>query len=349
MSVPCVRPTTSAPPGGHTEDPNGDAFDRLAATSPGLRAAAQRARIVAQVDTPVLLEGETGVGKDAFARAIHESSRHRDGPFVALNCGGLPRDLLASELFGYVDGAFTGARRTGQIGKIEAAHGGTLLLDEIADMPLDLQPYFLRVLEDGEIYPLGCATPRRIRLRLVAACNTDLRIDMDRGRFRRDLFYRVSVTTLHIPPLRERAADIPSLVEHFADDLVRRDGLPRKRFAPSVLIALASHPWPGNLRELRNVVESMMLFAEDDVIGLDSLPIDLSVSATTQLEPAVDSTLSAGLDGVERDAIRGAIRSHGGNLSRTAHDLHISKSTLYLKMKKYALEPVLREVRRTRH
>jgi transcriptional regulator with PAS, ATPase and Fis domain len=323
-----------------------DLFGRLVGTSESLRRAARKARLISQVDAPVLLQGETGVGKDVFARGIHNASSNRRGRFVALNCGGLSRDLLASELFGYVDGAFTGARRAGQVGKIEAANGGTLFLDEIAELPLDLQPFLLRVLEGGEVYRLGSAKPSTVRFRLVAACNRDLRNEVRDGRFRMDLFYRISVTSVQIPPLRERRADVPGLVEHFARDAAERNGLAVKRFAPEVLSAFAHYSWPGNVRELRNVVQAMMLLAEDDVVGLSSLPDD--IIGIEELQPATYSgEAHTGLERVERDAIGAAIWTHCGNLSRVARDLCISRSTLYLKMKKYALEPILQEVRRS--
>src|SRR6267142_5116739 len=184
--------------------------------SAALRQALEKAKHLADLDVPVLLQGETGVGKEMFARAIHEGRPRTTGPFVALNCGGLPRDTLASELFGYVDGAFTGAKRSGMIGKIEAARGGTLFLDEIGEMPLELQPYLLRVLEGGELYPLGASQPRNVQFKLIAATNRDLRAEVAAGRFRQDLFYRVSVTTLRIPALRERTEDIAELVEYFS-------------------------------------------------------------------------------------------------------------------------------------
>src|SRR6266849_2696843 len=197
--------------------------------STALRQALERAKHLADLDVPVLLQGETGVGKEIFARAIHENRQGTKGPFVAVNCGGLPRDILASELFGYVDGAFTGAKRSGMIGKIESARGGTLFLDEIGEMPLELQPYLLRVLEGGELYPLGASQPRHVEFKLIAASNRDLRAEVAAGRFRQDLFYRVSVTTLRIPALRERKEDIAELVEHFNREVSHRHGVSVKR------------------------------------------------------------------------------------------------------------------------
>ena len=198
--------------------------------STALRQTLERAKHLADLDVAVLLQGETGVGKEIFARAIHETRQRTKGPYVAVNCGGLPRDLLASELFGYVDGAFTGAKRSGMIGKIEAARGGTLFLDEIGEMPLELQPYLLRVLEGGELYPVGASQPRHVQFRLIAATNRDLRAEVAAGRFRQDLFYRVSVTTLRIPALRERKEDIAELVEHFNREVSHRHGVSVKRF-----------------------------------------------------------------------------------------------------------------------
>jgi transcriptional regulator with PAS, ATPase and Fis domain len=249
---------------------------------------------------------------------------------------------VASELFGYVEGAFTGARRTGMVGKIEAANAGTLFLDEIGEMPLDVQPYFLRVLEGGEVYPLGSNRPRQVQFRLVAASNRDLLAEVGAGRFRSDLFYRISVTSVRIPSLRERTEDISVLVEHFNRDVAERHGVPVKRFDSDVLRAFDGYAWPGNIRELRNVVEGLALLTEGDVVGAADLPASIASAFERQVESVASE---AGLQGVERDAIANAIRKHGGNLTRVASELGISKSTLYLKVKKYTLEPVLREVR----
>jgi transcriptional regulator with PAS, ATPase and Fis domain len=311
-----------------------------------LTQAVERARLLANVPTPVLLQGETGVGKDVFARAIHDNGPHSQGPFVALNCGGLPREILASELFGYSDGAFTGARRTGMIGKIEAAHGGTLFLDEIAEMPLDLQPYLLRVLEGGELYPLGSNKPRTVKFRLIAACNRDLRSEVSAERFRMDLFYRVSVTSLHIPPLRDRTADLPALVAHFAREAAMRHGVPSKAFSSEVMMVFARYDWPGNLRELRNVVEAMSLLAQGEIVDLEAIPADFGAGMEQRPNnEAIAEVLSGGLEQVECHAIVAAIRKEQGNLTRAARQLHIARSTLYLKMKKYALSSVLDDLR----
>jgi transcriptional regulator with PAS, ATPase and Fis domain len=296
------------------------------------------------VDAALLLNGETGVGKELFARAIHEASPQAHGPFVALNCGGLPRELLASELFGYVDGAFTGARRSGMVGKIEAAHEGTLFLDEIAEMPLDLQPYLLRVLEGGEVYPVGSNKPRSVRFRLIAACNRDLQTEIGAGRFRMDLFYRISVTSLKIPPLRERHEDLQVLVDHFARLVAERHQLPIKRFTPEVIAAFARYSWPGNLRELRNAVESMALFCESEEVDISAMPPELLAGRAPRSD-APPKPATCQLEEVEREAISGALRLAQGNLTGAARELQIARSTLYVKVKKYALAALLSSVR----
>jgi transcriptional regulator with PAS, ATPase and Fis domain len=324
---------------GRTSD---DGFERVVGHCARFDEVMARARRLSQVDAPVLLQGETGVGKEVFARAIHEGGPRRAATLVALNCGGLSRELLASELFGYVDGAFTGARRSGMVGKIEAASGGTLFLDEIAEMPLDLQPYLLRVLEGGEFYPLGSAKPRLARFRLIAACNRELRGEVAAGRFREDLYYRLSATSLHIPALRERKEDLPLLVTHFARELSSRQGVPMKRFLPEVLLFFARYSWPGNLRELRNIVEIMALLADGEVVDLAALPPDFPPAAPIQDFPGV---FSGGLQEVEKDIIGTTIRSQQGNLARAAKDLGISRSTLYLKLRRYKLDSIVSETR----
>jgi sigma-54 dependent transcriptional regulator, acetoin dehydrogenase operon transcriptional activator AcoR len=327
-------------------DPSGSG--QIVGSSALLRQALEKAKLLAEADVPVLLLGETGVGKEQFARALHEGGRRTDGPFVAVNCGGLPRELLASELFGYVDGAFTGARHSGMVGKIESASGGTLFLDEIGEMPLELQPYLLRVLEGGEVYPLGGAKPRMVEFRLVAATNKDLRAEVTAHRFRSDLFYRISVTSLHIPALRERREDIPALVEHFSRDAALRHGARMKQFEPEALSALGRYTWPGNIRELRNVVEGAVLMAPGEAVTVSDLPPDITASleearaktsAPTSAPPVVD------LEAAERAAISAAIVACQGNLTLVAKELRISKSTLYLKVKKYGLDKLVPDAR----
>ncbi|HKX03006.1 MAG TPA: sigma-54-dependent Fis family transcriptional regulator [Methylomirabilota bacterium] len=327
-------------------DPSGSG--QIVGSSALLRQALEKAKVLAEVDVPVLLLGETGVGKEQFARALHDGGPRTDRPFVAVNCGGLPRELLASELFGYVDGAFTGARHSGMVGKIESASGGTLFLDEIGEMPLELQPYLLRVLEGGEVYPLGGAKPRMVEFRLVAATNKDLRAEVAAHRFRSDLFYRISVTSLHIPALRERREDIPALVEHFSRDVALRHGARLKQFEPEALSALGRYTWPGNIRELRNVVEGAVLMATGEAVTVSDLPPDLTTSleeAPAKASAPTSASTVVDLEAVERAAISAAIVACQGNLTLVAKELRISKSTLYLKVKKYGLDKLVPDAR----
>lgn len=320
-----------------------DAFTGIIGASDDLRKAVEVARRLANVDAPVLIHGETGVGKDLFARAIHEAGPRAEAPFVALNCGGLPRELLASELFGYREGAFTGARRGGMTGKLEAAHGGTLFLDEISEMPLDLQPFLLRALEGQELCRLGDNRSRKVDFRLVAACNRDLRLEARDGRFRSDLYYRISVTTLRVPPLRDRIDDLPIVIEHFASSVADRHGHSVKSFAPDTLAALCRYPWPGNLRELRNVVEAAALLTDGNVVTPKDLPSAVRAAPPPSFPTSVCEDI--GLSKLERDAIAGALEADHGNLTSTARDLGIARSTLYAKVKKYALEALVSHFR----
>jgi len=311
----------------------------------------RRAVQLARSRASILLHGESGTGKEVFAHGIHANSPAHSGPFVALNCGGLSRELLASELFGYREGAFTGARRGGMIGKIEAAEGGTLFLDEIGEMPLDLQPSFLRVLEDGQIFRLGDNHPRKINFRLIAATHRNLRTEVTAGRFRLDLFYRISVTSLQLPALRDRRSDIAWLAEHFLQQLSRLHGIEPKPIAAEALSCLERYDWPGNIRELRNAIESALLTSSSGVIGLHDLPPELTGlpdfeanSAQSNWSPAAPSKLH-GLEKAESEQIRRALEQALGNATLAARELGIAKSTLYVKLKKYGLEPYLAQAR----
>jgi len=338
-------------------------FTELVCCDPALQAVVAQARRLARSHAPILLTGETGVGKEVFAQNIHLASAVDRGTFVALNCGGLSRELLASELFGYAEGAFTGARKGGQSGKIEAAAGGTLFLDEIGEMPLDLQPHLLRVLEQGEIYRLGENTVRKVKFRLIAATHRDLRQEVAAGRFRMDLYYRIAVTSLRIPPLRERRADIVALVMQLTDRVCRENDLPPRHFDEGALRCLEAYAWPGNVRELRNVVENVLLVSSDETIGVEQLPPELTRSADVlAADPrGVDAELTRlpgpdsvppefatpgihldeaahSLEVAEQKHIRAAIHATGGNLSAAAKLLGIAKSTMYLKLRKHGLK-----------
>ena len=310
-------------------------FARIITGHGGLLEAVRKASHLARSRVPVLLLGETGTGKEEFAQGIHQASPFREGPYVALNCGGLSRDLLASELFGYIDGAFTGARRNGLVGKIEAANGGTLFLDEIGEMPLDLQPHLLRVLEQGEIYRLGESAPRKVNFRLVAATHRDLRRDVADGRFRMDFYYRVAVTSIRIPALRDRKGDVGLLARHFVERFRALHKLKPRRLDEALVARLEGYAWPGNVRELRNVIESMLLMNDRQVLDIDDLPPELTQEMVS--DDACAGTAFS-ISESEANLIRRAITATRGNLTRAARELDIAKSTLYQKIKQYGLE-----------
>jgi transcriptional regulator of acetoin/glycerol metabolism len=303
-------------------EPERRGFDAIIGTSPTMQAVIDRARRLAPRRVPVLIEGETGVGKELFARAMHGSGR-----FVAFNCGAASRELLAGELFGHVRGAFTGATSEGRAGRFELAHGGTLCLDEIGELPLDLQPILLRVLEEGVVYRLGDSQPRPVDVRLITMTNRDLRQEVEQGRFRRDLFHRIAVTTLSVPPLRERGEDVDHLMDHFNIVLSQRHHVPPLVFSPEIRRALRAQPWPGNVREVRNFVENALLSDADPVVTLKDLPW-LEASA-----PVATTTL----DDAEHQAISRALQQCGGSMTAAARMLEISRSTLYRKMGRYGL------------
>lgn len=317
------------------------AFERVIGRAPNLLETIGSAQRLARSSVPILLLGETGVGKDIFARAIHETSASREGPFVALNCGGLSRELLTSELFGYSEGSFTGARRGGMMGKLEAADGGTLFLDEVGEMPLDLQPHFLRVLEEGEIYRLGEAKPRKVKFRLIAATNRSLRTEVSEGRFRMDLFYRIAVASIDIPPLRSRPGDIELIAEFLLDKLSARHNVPRPSLDPRALECLYQYSWPGNVRELRNVLERSMLMSPENILRRSALPEEIrSGRRMTTPQEGVGSSPGSALNPlkkVEREALQSMIRRQSGNMTAVARELGIAKSTLYVKLKKLGI------------
>lgn len=325
-------------------------FKRVVGRSTAILNTVSRARQLAKSRVPVLLTGETGVGKEVFARGIHEAQANTGAPFVALNCGGFSRELLSSELFGHAEGSFTGSKRGGMMGKIEAANGGTLFLDEIGEMPLDLQPTFLRVLEDGEVYRLGETKPRKVSFRLVAATHRDLRKEIREGNFRMDLFYRIAVTSIGIPPLRERREDIPLLLDHYIQQLSKQHGLAPMNVMPNVLTALQGYEWPGNVREFRNAVESMLLTAQGNAITVQDLPPELQqITSGTHAFSALDQGVSTRemtrFEVAEQDALVSAMRQCQGNMTAVARHLGIAKSTVYLKLKRFGLEGLVDELR----
>jgi DNA-binding NtrC family response regulator len=322
-------------PRGSENDPRRSNFDHIIGRGPAATAVIQRASQLVGRSVPVLIDGETGVGKELLARAIHDDADDRR-PFIAFNCGAVSKELVAAELFGHVPGAFTGATREGRPGRFELAHQGTLCLDEIGEMPLDLQPVLLRVLDEGIVYRVGDTQPRRVNARLIAITNRDLRAEVEAGRFRRDLYYRISVTSITVPPLRDRVEDIEPLVDHFNRLLATRHHVPMLQFAPDVMAALRSQPWPGNVRELRNLIERLLLTCGDRQVALNDVSSGLTCAAPSA--PMPHEPEPASLDDAERDAILRALHHEHGNLAAAARRLGVSRSTIYRKICRYGLD-----------
>ncbi|WP_245304767.1 sigma-54-dependent Fis family transcriptional regulator [Rhizobium multihospitium] len=290
--------------------------------------------------TSLLIEGETGVGKELFARLIHAGSRKSgSSPFIALNCGAVTKELFGSELFGHVSGAFTGASREGKAGVFELADGGVLSLDEIGEMPLDIQPFLLRVLEERVVHRLGDSRSRPVDVRLVASTNRDLKQEVAAGRFRRDLYYRISTVTIHVPPLRERGNDCLLLLDHFNHKLAERRGTSSLRFTNEALDTMLAYRWPGNVRELRNLVERLHLLARHRLVGVDDLPAEMVMRAPTGSDASIEAGSQVlSFAAAERQAIMSALSVEHGNLSKVAHRLGISRPTLYRKMEQFGIK-----------
>ncbi|MGF7217420.1 DNA-binding NtrC family response regulator [Spirosoma lacussanchae] len=307
-------------------------FDTIVGHSRPLRQAVELARKVAVTDTTVLLTGETGTGKEVFAQAIHQGSPRRNGPFVAINCGALGKDILESELFGHRAGAFTGASRD-QKGLFAEADKGTIFLDEIGEMPLDLQAKLLRVLETHEFLRVGDTRPTRTDVRVVAATNRSLEQEANAGRFRLDLYYRLSVFSIELPPLRDRRDDIPALAELFARQDALKIGRRDLRLSPAFVQKLQQHPWKGNIRELKNLIERAVILADTAELTPDLLPYEM------QDGPAVtDPNAIIDLATLEQQHIRRVLRHTGGNKTESARLLGIGLTTLYRKLAEYGLD-----------
>jgi sigma-54 dependent transcriptional regulator, acetoin dehydrogenase operon transcriptional activator AcoR len=293
----------------------------------------RRANLVMDRDIPILLQGETGTGKDTFARAIHRASERFDRPFVAVNCVAIPETLVESELFGYEPGAFTGARPQGMRGKVLAADGGTLFLDEIGDMPLAVQARLLRLLEEKEIVPLGASKPLRVDLKVISATHRDLRDLVARGDFRIDLYYRLNGVTLTLPALRERS-DRRALI----DDICREEARAPPQIEPAALAALLAHGWPGNLRELRHTLRTAFALAGGGPVGLAHLPCEVrSLSAGSDREPVASRGGTA--QDAERARIHAELERQHWRIGKTAAVLGVSRNTLYRKLHRYGLMP----------
>jgi len=316
--------------------------DFLFGASEPIRRVFDQVRLVAGRDTTVLITGETGTGKERVSRAIHRLSGRRKMEMVSINCGGIPATLLEDELFGHVKGAFTDARQA-RIGRFEQANGSTIFLDEIGDLPLELQPKLLRVLQEREIHRIGGVESVQLDVRVIAATNVDLWRRVEEGRFREDLFYRINVFHIHLPPLRERMDDVRLFVRYFLDKLCRRDGLPPKRIKSSAEAELVKRPWRGNIRELENAMEIAVIRSQDraELIEPDFPPARESVSGNGDWPPPAPLTSGANLDlkalvtRYEQDLIRRTLEFTRGNKNKAAQMLSLKRTTLIEKLKRF--------------
>jgi two-component system nitrogen regulation response regulator NtrX len=290
----------------------------------------------------VLIFGENGTGKELVARSIHSLSRRRSGPFVEVNCAAIPEELIESELFGHTKGAFTGAV-SDRRGKFEVADGGTLFLDEIGDMSLKTQAKVLRALQEQIVEPVGGTGGVKVDVRILAATNKDLTAEIRAGRFREDLYFRLNVIPIFVPPLRDRESDVPLLAEHFIAELAREYGKRPKRLDPGAATGLRSYRWPGNVRELRNVIERLMIMVPGDIIALSDLAFLDGMPIVAPHEDAqAHESLHDARERFERDYILRALAAQQGNISRTAEVLGVERSNLYRKMRAFGIAPTRR-------
>jgi two-component system response regulator AtoC len=310
-------------------------FSNIIGRSKKMKEVFEMIQRVASTNSTVLITGESGTGKEMVAKAVHYNSLRKDGPFIAVDCGVIPENLIESELFGHVKGAFTGADRAKK-GLFAEAHTGTLFLDEIGNLPIPLQAKLLRALQEREIKPVGSNEVESVDVRVVAATKEDLKLAVEENRFRNDLYYRLSVIPIKLPPLHARTEDIPLLVKHFLGKICKREKLPEKQFTSEALNVLINYKWPGNVRELENLVERMVLVTSSDTIEKDDLPDELLNSALKQ--PGLKENLDRQVQGVEKDMILDAIEQAAGNKTKAAKILGISRASLYNKINQYGIE-----------
>ncbi|MGN7175592.1 sigma 54-interacting transcriptional regulator [Cytobacillus sp. SAFR-174] len=316
-------------------------LDQIIGTSEGIMEVKRLARKAARTAATVLVTGESGTGKEMFAKSIHHLSPFSTGPFISVNCGAIPEHLFESELFGYEEGAFTGAKKGGKPGKFELADNGTIFLDEIGEMPLVMQTKLLRVLQEKEAERVGGVKKYQINVRVIAATNRNLMQMVETGEFREDLYYRLNIIQLHIPPLRERKKDIPVLLVHYLKEICERYQVPGKLFTSEAVNAFVQHPWRGNIREMVNTVEQLVTLVDGKVIDYHHLPEMLRnpEPALKKVDRAAGSIEEAKLLGSQRESeiILDALRKAGGNKSRAADLLGIHRTTLYQKLKKHRI------------
>lgn len=313
-------------------------FGELVARSPAMTAALDLARKAAPHDSPVLLSGASGTGKELVARLVHQESRRRDGPFIPVNCGAIPETLLESEFFGHVRGAFTGADRD-RVGLFEAADGGTLFLDEVGELPGSLQVKLLRALQEGEVRKVGGTQTETVDVRIVSATNVDLEDAISDGNFREDLFYRLAVIPIHLPPLASRREEIPELARHLLERHRDRMGVDVEGIAPDAMQILLEYPWPGNVRELENILERAMVVCEGKAIEPSDLPAHVRVPTPHKdlADPGDDLSVKRRVAELERHLIQRALDRTGGNKTQAAELLELSPRALRYKLHDYGL------------
>ena len=315
-------------------------FEGVVGSSPQMLGLIERLKRIAPTDATVLIQGATGTGKELVAQAIHQNSPRKSKPFIALNCAALSEHILESELFGHVRGAFTDAS-TDRVGKFEFANGGTLFLDEVGDMPMATQIKLLRVLESGEITRVGSNTPLHVNVRILSATNRNLEEAIAASSFRSDLYHRLKVITIGIPTLEERAADIPLLCEHFVKQFAKRHTKPNKGISPGARAKLVAYVWPGNVRQLRNVIESMVVVDCDGTLDVDDLPVELesvvpkAPLSASEMQVGLSALVGRPLEDVEQIFISETLKLTGGNREQAAEMLGIGERTLYRKIKEF--------------
>ncbi|MGE4469856.1 MAG: sigma-54-dependent transcriptional regulator [Desulfovibrio sp.] len=314
----------------------GTGVRELIGATPGMYKVRELIEQAGPSEASVLVLGESGTGKELVAEGLHRASMRNGRTLVKVNCAALPADLLESELFGYVKGAFTGAVKD-KPGRFQLANHGTLFLDEIGEMPAALQAKLLRALQEKTIEPLGGVEVVNVDVRIIAATNRDLHEEIRAGRFREDLYYRLAVLEITIPPLRERLADLPLLVSHLLRKLGKKNNKPVRTVSPAFLDALSGYNWPGNVRELENILERALILSRSDELSPDLLPPQVCTAGECPPEPPAPVDASHALEDAERDAIIRALEQHGGHRERTADALGISRRTLQYKLKKYGL------------
>jgi len=311
-------------------------FSDIIGNNKKLKRAVNLAKTASVSSCKILIQGESGTGKEIFAQAIHNNSNRRDNPFIAINCAAIPRDLVESELFGYEEGAFTGAKRGGRPGKLELAEGGTLFLDEIESMPLESQPKLLRVIESNQLMRIGSNKIIPIDIRIISSTNQDLLLAVKKGNFREDLLYRINTVTVDIPPLRERKDDIPTLVKYICDKIGRRVNKNNIEIDKKVLEVLCEYNWPGNIRELENVLESAIILSKNNKITMDAINENIKYFKTNNPNPR-DNNKAGPLIDLEKEAILKTLEEAKDNISKASKTLGIDRSTLYRKIKKYKI------------